>query len=39
MTREDQNKILDAKIESNVNQYKVDRSNAEISAFSSGDLK
>ena len=38
MTREDQNKILDAKIESNVNQYKVDRLNAEISAFSSGDL-
>ena len=24
--------------ESNVNQYKVDRMNAEISAFSSGDL-
>ena len=38
MTRKDQNKILDAKIESNVNQYKVDRLNAEISAFSSGDL-
>ena len=38
MTREEQNKILDAKIESNVNQYKVDRFNAEISAFSSGDL-
>ena len=38
MTREDQNKILDAKIESNVNQYKGDRLNAEISAFSSGDL-
>ena len=31
-------KILDAKIESNVNQYKVDRMNAEISAFSKGDL-
>ena len=30
MTRKEQNKILDAKIESNVNQYKVDRSNAEI---------
>ena len=29
---------MDAKIESNVNQYKVDRLNAEISAFSSGDL-
>ena len=38
MTREGQNKILDAKIESNVNQYKVDRLNAEILAFSSGDL-
>ena len=38
MTRKEQNKILDAKIESNVNQYKVDRFNAEISAFSSGDL-
>ena len=38
MTRKEQNKTLDAKIESNVNQYKVDRLNAEISAFSSGDL-
>ena len=38
MTRNEQNKILDAKIEPNVNQYKVDRMNAEISAFSSGDL-
>ena len=38
MTRKEQNKILDAKIESNINQYKVDRLNAEISAFSSGDL-
>ena len=38
MTRKEQNKILDAKIESNVNQYKVDRLNAEISAFSRGDL-
>ena len=38
MTCEDQNKILGAKTESNVNQYKVDRLNAEISAFSSGDL-
>ena len=38
MTRKEQNEILDAKIESNVNQYKVDRMNAEISAFSSGDL-
>ena len=38
MTRKEQNKILDTKIESNINQYKVDRLNAEISAFSSGDL-
>ena len=38
MTRKEQKKILDAKIESNVNQYKVDRLNAEISTFSSGDL-
>ena len=38
MTRKEQNKILDAKIESNVNKYKVDRLNAEISAVSSGDL-
>ena len=38
MTRKEQNRILDAKIESNVNQYKVHRLNAEISAFSSGDL-
>ena len=38
MTRKDQNKILDNKIESNINQYKVDRLNAEISTFSSDDL-
>ena len=38
MTRKQQNKILDDKTESNTNQYKVDRLNAEISAFSSGDL-
>ena len=38
MIRKNQDKILDAKIESNVNQYKVDRLNAEISAFSGGDL-
>ena len=38
MTRKEQNKILDDKIGSNKNQYKVDRLNAEISAFSSGDL-
>ena len=30
MARKEQNKILDAKIESNVNQYNVDRLNAEI---------
>ena len=34
MTRKDQNKILNDKVESNINQYKVDRLNAEISAFS-----
>ena len=38
MTCKEQNQILDDKIESNVNQYKVDRLNEEISAFSSGDL-
>ena len=38
MTRKEQNKILDDKIKSNVYQYKVDRLNAGISAFSSGDL-
>ena len=38
MTRKEQNKILDDKIQSNVNRYKVDRLNAETSAFSSGDL-
>ena len=38
MTCKEQNKILDDKVESNANQYKVDRLNAEISAFSSGDL-
>ena len=38
MTCKEQNKILDDKIQSSVNQYKVDRLNAEISAFSSSDL-
>ena len=38
MTHEEQNKILDDKIESNVNQHKEDRLNAEILPFSSGDL-
>ena len=38
MTRKKQIKILGNKIESNINQYKINRLNAEISAFSSGDL-
>ena len=38
MTPKEQNKMLDAKIESNINQYKVHRLNAEMSAFSSSDL-
>ena len=38
MTLKEQNKILDNKIKSNINQYKVDRLNAEISTVSSGDL-
>ena len=38
MTRKEQNKILDDKIESSNNQYKIERLNTEISAFSSGDL-
>ena len=38
MTRKDQIKILNDKIESNSDQYKVDRLNAEILAFSSGDF-
>ena len=38
MTLKEKNKILDDKIESNFNQYKVDRLKAEISAISSGDL-
>ena len=38
MTLKEQNKILDDKIESNVNQYKIDRLNTEMSAFTSGDL-
>ena len=38
MTRKEQSKILNDKIESNINQYKVDRLNAQVSAFSSGDL-
>ena len=38
MTRKEQIKILNNKIESNINQYKINRLNAEISAFSSDDL-
>ena len=38
MTRKDQTKILDDKIETNNAQYNLDRMNAEISAYSSGDL-
>ena len=38
MTHKEQIKILANKIESNINQYKINRLNAEISAFSSDDL-
>ena len=38
MTRKEQNKILNNKIEANNAQYNLDRMNAEISAYSSGDL-
>ena len=38
MTRKEQNKILDDKIEANNVQYNLDRMNAEISVYSSGDL-
>ena len=38
MANKDQIKILNDKIKSNTNQYKVDRLNAEISAFLSGCL-
>ena len=38
MTLKEQNKILDDKIEANNAQYNLDRMNAEISAYSSGDL-
>ena len=38
MTCKEQIKILDNKIESNINQYKINRLHAEISASSSGDL-
>ena len=38
MTQKEQVKILDDKIEANNVQYNLDRMNAEISAYSSGDL-
>ena len=38
MTRKEQNKILDDKIKANNAQYDLDRMNAEISAYSSGDV-
>ena len=38
MTRKEQIKILNDKIEVNKRQYGLDRTNAEISAYSSGDL-
>ena len=38
MTRKKQNKILNDKVEANNAQYNLDRMNAEISAYSSGDL-
>ena len=38
MTHKGQNKILDNKIKANNAQYSLDRMNAEISAYSSGDL-
>ena len=38
MTRKEQNKISNDKIETNNAQYNLDRMNAEISAYSSGDL-
>ena len=38
MTRKEQNKMINDKIEANKRQYSLDRINAEISAYSSGDL-
>ena len=38
MTRKEQVKILEDKIKANERQYNLDRTNAEISAYSSGDL-
>ena len=39
MTRKEQNKILNDNIEANNAQYNLDRMNAEISAYSRGDLR
>ena len=38
MTRKEQNKILEDKIKANNAQYNLDRMNAEISTYSTGDL-
>ena len=38
MTRKEQVEILDNKIKSNKRRYDLDRINAEISAYSNGDL-
>ena len=38
MTRKEQNKILNDKVEANIAQHNLDRMNAEISAYSSDDL-
>ena len=38
MTQKEQVKILDDKTEASKRQYDLDRINAEISAYSSGDL-
>ena len=38
MTRKEQNKILNDKIEANNASYNLDRMNAEISTYSRGDL-
>ena len=38
MTRKDQIKILNNKIKANKAQYNLDRQNAEISAYSDGNL-
>ena len=38
MTRKEPNKTLDDKIKVNKRQHELDRINAEISAYSSGDL-